>query len=134
MITPQPLQLVAFEGCPPSLSRVAKRVLAKYVKTCFLCILKPAEDCDPIKQAWMFSIQPIDAWLCLYIIREPRGHMFEGIAEFVAELAATRHAEVDVLFLSEDASWRGSRRLAKELQALQTKLERLATNSLVRRI
>lgn len=134
MTATQPLQLVVFEGNPPALGSVAARIRRRAGACCFLCVLRPGEESEPVKRAWMFSIQPIDAGLCLYVIREPRGRTFEGIAEFVVELAETRHAEVDVLFLSEDASWRASRRLARDLRDLQARLERQSPNSLVRRI
>lgn len=134
MIAAQPLQLVVFEGNPPSLGQVAQRIIQRGGLCCFLCILPPGEDSEPVKRTWTFSVQPLDPDLSLFIIHEPMGRTFAGIAEFAGELAGSRRAELDLLFLSEDATWRGSRRLARELQGLQAKLETIVPSCLVRRV
>lgn len=134
MIAAQPLQLVVFEGNPPSLGSVAARILQRGVANAFLCVLRPGEDSEPVKRAWMFSVQPLGQELCLFIIHEPANRTFEGIAEFAKELWFVRQAELDLLFLSEDASWRGSRQLERSLRALQRQLDKEAPNTIVRRI
>jgi hypothetical protein len=134
VIAAQPIQLVVFEGAPPSLGQVAQRNVQLGGPCCFLCVLPPGEDSGPVKRAWSFSVQPLDPGLCLFIIHAHRGGTFDAIVEFASELAAPRGAELDILFLSEDASWRGSRRLARELKGLQAKLGKVVPNCLVRRV
>jgi hypothetical protein len=72
--------------------------------------------------------------LHLVIIHEPSSHAFEGIADFATEHLRHRPTELDVLFVSDEASWRGSRRRARELKGLQTRLDKSSPNSLVRRV
>lgn len=134
MIQTQVLQLLAFIGCPSSFGLVAPRVLQSGKPTEFLCVLGPGEDSSKVKQQWEFSVQPLDPDLALYIIHEPPGRAFEGIAEFASTLAKVRGTELDLLFLSEEASWRGSRKLARDLDGLKKRLEKLSKNCLVRRI
>lgn len=136
-------QLVVFEGCPASLGQVGRRLLQRGAPTAFLCVLAPGEDSAKVKRAWEFSLQQLDPSLALFIIHAcpaapGRGALaatFEAIAEFACELLRSRQtSDLDVLFLSEDSSWRASRRLAKALQGLQTKLEKVSPTCLVRRV
>ncbi len=68
------------------------------------------------------------------IVHEPRGRTFEGIAEVCGELVRSPSDDLDVLFVSEESSWLGSRRLARELKGLQESLQKTSTNCLVRRV
>ncbi len=141
MIGSRPYQMVVFVGHSPSMGTVAENALRKGCECCFLCVLKPEESSERVKSTWMFAVQPLDPALCLFIIHEPRHRTFDGVADFAQLWSRSRRAscpdwggEMDVLFLSDEASWRGSRRLAKELAALQLKLQKSALNCLVRRV
>lgn len=130
----RPVQLLVFEGNPPSLYRAAQRVLRKQAETTFLCVLAPDENPEPVKNTWLFSIQPIYPQLNLFIIYESRSATFDSIARFADELAQQRNAELDLLFLSDNPGWRDSRRLAAKLRALQLRLDKISPGCLVRRV
>lgn len=128
------VQLVAFAGCPPSVGQVARQALQKHEVLYFLCVLELGESSESVRRAWEFSVQPLSEQVHLVIVHEPRGRTFDGIADFASELMRSRPGDLDVLFLSEESSWRGSRRLARQLRALQEKLGRTVPNSMVGRV
>ena len=128
-------QLVVFEGCPASLGQVGRRLLQRGAPTVFLCILAPNEPSNAVKRTWEFSLQSLDPNLTLVILHEPRNRTFEGIAEFATEFLRSRQTgDLDLLFVSEEASWRGTRRLARELGQLQTRLNGTNNRCVVRRV
>jgi hypothetical protein len=128
------VQIVAFQGCPQSLGRVARQVLQKGSVPQFLCVLEPGESSDTIRRAWEFSVQPLSQAIHLMIIHERRERAFERIAEFASALVEGQPLDVDLLFVSDESSWRGSRLLARRLGELQDVLAKAVPNSLVRRI
>ncbi len=130
----RPVQLLVFEGNPPSLWHEAQRILRRQGETFFLCMLAPDENPEPVKSTWLFSIQPTYPQLNLFIIYASRNTTFDTIARFANELSEQRHAELDVLFLSDNPGWRDSRRLAAKLRALQSRLDKIAPGCLVRRV
>lgn len=108
--------------------------MQKHVGLHFLCVLDLGESSESVRRTWEFSVQPLSEQVHLVIVHEPRGRTFDGIAEFAAELMSSRTDDLDVLFVSEQSSWRGSRRLARKLRAMQEKLGRTVPNAMVRRV
>lgn len=128
------VRLIAFLGCPSSLAAAARHALQKGRDVRFLAVLAPGESSESLRQNWEFAVQPLGESLNLVILHEQPSRAFEAIANFGAELASNLSAELDMLFLSDESSWLGSKRLARELRNLQEKLDIIAPNSLVRRI
>lgn len=128
------IQIVVFEGCPSSLGQVARNLIERGESPIFLCILRPEESSETVQRSWELSIQPLSESAHLMIIHEPKGRSFAGVAEFASELMARRQGELDVLYLSDESSWQGSRRLARQLRELQVVLGKSVSNCVVRRV